>query len=290
MKTYAIMGVTGQVGGAVARHLMASGAHVRAIVRTAAAAQAWEAKGATAAVASIDDAAALQAAFTGADGAFIMTPTWFDADDMFAENRVAIETLGSALRAARPGNVVLLSSVGAQLDAGTGAIGKLHLMEQAFADLPALTSIRAAWFMENFAGLIASARATGALPSMLAPLDRAIPMVAIDDIGAVAAQRLQAAWTGQHVIELEGPQRYSPDDVAAAFTTVLARPVAAQPLQQADWPAVFRTWGMSAGSSVQMAAMVAGFNSGHLRFAGAAQWSQRGTTTIAQVIAALASH
>jgi hypothetical protein len=79
-----------------------------------------EAKGATAAVASIDDAAALQAAFTG-------------------------------------------------------AIGKLHLMEQAFADLPALTSIRAAWFMEHYAGLIASARATGALPSMLAPLDRAFP-------------------------------------------------------------------------------------------------------------------
>lgn len=289
MKTYAIMGVTGQVGASVAKHVRASGAHVRAIVRTAAAARAWEAQGATTALATLEDTAALTEAFTDADGVFVMTPTWFDADDMFAENRAAIDTLGSALRAARPAKIVLLSSVGAQLDGGTGAIGKLYLMEQAFADLPAMTSIRAAWFMENYAGLIASARATGALPSMLAPLDRAIPMVATDDIGAVSAQRLLSTWTGQHVVELEGPRRYSPNDVAAAFASVLQRPVSAHTLPQSGWPEVFRTWGMSPGSSVQMAAMVDGFNNGHLRFSENAGMSQCGPTTIEHVLTALAS-
>lgn len=289
MKTYAIMGVTGQVGASVATHLMANGARVRAIVRTAAAARAWQAKGAETALATLGDTSALKQAFTGVDGVFIMTPTWFDADDMYTENRAAIDTLGSALRAARPGKVVLLSSVGAQLDAGTGAIGKLYLMEQAFADLPSLTSIRAAWFMENYAGLIAAARETGALPSMLAPLERAIPMVATDDIGAVSARRLQADWTGQHVLELEGPRQYSPHDVAAALTAVLQRPVAAQALPASQWPAVFRHWGMSAGSSVAMAAMVEGFNNGHIRFSGEAHLSHRGATTIEQVLATLAA-
>jgi NAD(P)H dehydrogenase (quinone) len=49
---------------------------------------------------------------------------------------------------------------------------KLHDTEVAFADLPSVTSIRAGWFMENFAGLVSAVRDTGVLPSMLARLDR----------------------------------------------------------------------------------------------------------------------
>jgi hypothetical protein len=36
-----------------------------------------------------------QVAFDGVDGVFIMTPTWFAAQDMFAENAKALTALGA---------------------------------------------------------------------------------------------------------------------------------------------------------------------------------------------------
>ena len=65
---YAIMGITGNVGGEVARTLLAAGREVRAIVRNPDKAQAWAQKGCQIAVADINDEEALVAAFLGADG------------------------------------------------------------------------------------------------------------------------------------------------------------------------------------------------------------------------------
>ncbi len=107
MTTYAITGITGKVGGAAAAHLLAAGATVRAVVRTEAKAASWRQRGADVAIATLDDAAALRRAFDGVAGVFIMTPTWFEAADMFAENRAALAALGEALRGAATQKVVL---------------------------------------------------------------------------------------------------------------------------------------------------------------------------------------
>jgi hypothetical protein len=74
---YAIMGITGQVGGATARTLIKEGKRVRGIVRDKAKASAWEAAGVELAVADAGDAAALEAAFRGAEGVFLMVPPNF---------------------------------------------------------------------------------------------------------------------------------------------------------------------------------------------------------------------
>ena len=143
MPTYAIEGITGQVGRAAAEQLLADGAGIRAVVRSEANGAIWRERGAEVAIATLDVAAALQAAFEGVDGVFVMTPTWFEAQDMFAENAKALTALGRALRAVSSTKVALLSSIGAHRQHGTGAIMKLHDMEVAFADLPSVTSIRA---------------------------------------------------------------------------------------------------------------------------------------------------
>jgi hypothetical protein len=101
MGAYAIIGITGNVGGAAAKRLLEKGARVRAIVRTEDKAKLWQDRDAEVAIATLDDACALTAAFMGVEGVFIMTPTWFEADDMFAENDKALAALGQALRAAR---------------------------------------------------------------------------------------------------------------------------------------------------------------------------------------------
>jgi NAD(P)H dehydrogenase (quinone) len=288
MSTYAILGITGHVGSTAAERLLADGAHIRAIVRSEAKAKPWRDRGAETALATLDDPVALRAAFDGVDGVFIMTPTWFEAEDMFAENTKALTALGQALKAVPRTKVVLLSSIGAHRPHGTGAIMKLHDMELAFAGVPSVTSLRAGWFMENFAGMIPHARETGVLPSMLAPLDRAVPMVATADIGRTVADILQQDWSGQRVIELEGPRRYAPHDVAAAFSTVLQRPVEAQVLPPAEWHSVFLSWGLTRRSAEAMAEMLNGFNGGWIAYEKSEAETARGATPLEAVLAELA--
>lgn len=289
MPKYAIIGITGNVGGVAAKQLAASGATVRAIVRSEAKGASWIGRGGEVAVATLDDPVALQAAFTGVDGIFIMTPTWFDAADMFEENAKALQALGQALRSIPPTKIVLLSSIGAHRPHGTGAILKLHDMEMAFADLPAVTSIRAGWFMENFAGLIPYVRESGVLPSMLAPLDREVPMIATVDIGKLVADVLQEDWTGQRVMELEGPRRYSPDDVAKAFASVLGRDVHAEILPPSEWDATYRSWGLAPRSASAMAEMLNGFNQGWIVYEKSEDQITHGPTPLDTVLSNLAS-
>ena len=133
---YSVLGVTGQVGAATARALLAQNQDVRAVLRKPAAAPAWTSRGAGAAIADLTDADALTKAFAGVDGVFVMTPPYLDVPDPFAANRAAIATLRTALLAAGVDHLVYLSSIGAQHALGLGAIGKLHDIEQAFGQLP----------------------------------------------------------------------------------------------------------------------------------------------------------
>jgi NAD(P)H dehydrogenase (quinone) len=74
---YAVTGVTGQVGGAAARTLLANGQAVRAIVREAEKARSWEKSGVELAIADYRDANALTTAVTGVEGVFVMIPSNF---------------------------------------------------------------------------------------------------------------------------------------------------------------------------------------------------------------------
>lgn len=90
---FAIMGVTGQVGGAVANKLLADGAKLRAIVRDPSKAVVWAECGCELALADINDAISLSRAIEGTDGAFVMLPPLFDPSPGFLEARRAIANL-----------------------------------------------------------------------------------------------------------------------------------------------------------------------------------------------------
>jgi uncharacterized protein YbjT (DUF2867 family) len=77
---YAVTGITGKVGGIVARTLLGAGFPVRAIARDADKGRAWAERGCEVAMASISDKAGLTKAFSGVDGVFIMTPPDFDPE------------------------------------------------------------------------------------------------------------------------------------------------------------------------------------------------------------------
>ena len=71
--------------------------------------------------------------------------------------------------------------------------------------------------MENSRWDVAPAREQGVIPSFLQPLDKPVPMVATADIGKLAAELLQEPWSGHRVVELEGPRRVTPNEIAAHF-------------------------------------------------------------------------
>lgn len=111
---YAITGITGNVGGALARTLLTGGQPVRAVVRDAGKGRSWAEKGCEVSQAEMEDAAALSAAFKRAEGVFILPPSEFDPAPDFPEARAVISAVKVALETARPKKVLCLSTIGAQ--------------------------------------------------------------------------------------------------------------------------------------------------------------------------------
>jgi uncharacterized protein YbjT (DUF2867 family) len=228
---YAITGITGKVGGALARALLADSRPVRAVVRDMEKGRFWAAQGCEIAQAEMEDPASLTAAFTGADGVFILPPSEFDPAPGFPEARAVIATVKAALESACPDKVLCLSTIGAQATK-SNLLTQRTLMEQALRELPmAITFLRPGWFMENAAWDVASARDQGMIASFLQPLDKPVPMIATADIGQVASELLQQTWTGKRVVELEGPKRVSPQDLGATFAEILGHDVRVEAVQ-----------------------------------------------------------
>ena len=175
------------------------------VVRDAAKGRAWSDCGCEVALATIEDGASLAAAFREAESVFVLVPPNFDPLPGFPEAQAMGKTLRAALAQANPARVVYLSTIGAQANE-SNLLTQHTIIEKAIGGLAnPVTFLRPAWFMENSSWDLAPAREQGVIPSFLQPLDQPVPMVGTADIGKVAAELLQGAWTGHRVVELEGP-------------------------------------------------------------------------------------
>ena len=258
---------------------------MRAVARDASKAAPWVEHGCELAIAEMSEAPALARAFAGADGVFVLIPPIFDPSPGFAEAGAVISAVRDALAEAGPARTVCLSTVGAQVTQ-PNRLNQLAMMERELGtlDLP-IAFVRAAWFMENAAWDVASAR-EGVIQSFLQPIDRAIPMVATADIGATAGRLLRERWVGHRVVDLQGPTPVSPNDLAAIFGRLLGRPVSAHEVSRAEWEALFRTQGMR--NPAPRMQMLDGFNQGWLSFKGGeGVEAVTGTTTLETVVRGL---
>jgi len=279
---YVITGVTGQVGGAVAHALLANNKSVRAVVRDAAKGAAWAALGCEVAIADMNDTAALTTAFLGAAGVFFLLPPTFDPSPGFPEARAQIEAAAAALRAALPAKVVCISTVGAQATQ-TSLLTQLALLEKEFGGLPMpVAFLRPGWYMENARWDIAAAIDTGVIPSLLQPLDRPVPMVATADVGRMAADLLLQTWTGRRIVELEGPRRVAPNEIAAALAAILGRPVRMEIVARGTWGDLFRSQGMK--NPDPRMRMIDGFNEGWIDFSTNYAGTCKGETPLETVL------
>ena len=281
---FAVTGITGKVGAAVARSLLSADQPVRAVVRDRSRSAPWAQLGCDIAVADLSDTEALTAAFAGTAGVFAMVPPVFDPAPGFPEAMGFINPLCAALARAKPARVVALSTVGADAPQ-PNLLNVLGRMEGVLGSLPMpVAFLRAAWFMENAAWDIDSAK-SGLIQSYLQPLDRAVPMVSTDDVGRAAAALLQERWEDKRVVELEGPQRVSPNALAAAFAKALGTPVRAEVVPRAQWESIFRAQGMK--NPTPRIQMIEGFNAGWIDFADRGAHARKGSISIDQAITTL---
>jgi uncharacterized protein YbjT (DUF2867 family) len=282
---YAITGITGKVGGEIARNLLANGQSVRAVLRDRAKAADWAAKGCDVAIAEMENAEQLAAAFSGAEGVFILPPSDFDPEPGYPEAKRVIDQVTRALMTARPQRVVCLSTIGADAP-HDNLLTQRTLMERSLSaiGLP-VTFLRPGWFMENALWDVASARDEGVVRSFLQPADKAFPMVATKDVGRLAADLLRQHWTGTRIVELEGPVRVSANDLAQAFAVVLGRPVRVEIVSRESWEGLFRAQGMK--NPQPRIRMLDGFNEGWIEFPDQGRSAVKGDTPLLDVITAL---
>jgi NAD(P)H dehydrogenase (quinone) len=279
---YAVTGITGQIGAVVGRILLAAGQPVRAVVRDVDKGKIWKNRGCQVALATVEDAASLTAAFRGIESVFVLVPPNFDPQPGFPEARAIGATLRSALRTARPARVVYLSTIGAQVRR-ENLLTQHTMIEQAFSDLPvSVTILRPAWFMENCRWDVAPAREQGVIPSLLQPLDKPVPMVATADVGELVAALLQESGNGHRVVELEGPRRVTPNEIAAAFTNILGRSVRMQIVPRNSWSELFKSQGMK--NPLPRMRMLDGFNEGWIEFENDGTDSCKGDTSLLSVL------
>lgn len=279
---YAITGITGKVGGATAGALLKAGKKVRGVVRNKARASHWEKAGVELVVADMNDVNALGEAFSGCEGVFVLVPPNFDPLPEFPEARAIGATLKSALEAARPGRVVYLSTIGAQASQ-PNLLTQHTIIEEAIRALTMpLAILRPAWFMENCSWDVGPAREHGVIPSFLQPLDKSVPMVATADIGNMVARLLQDQWSGRRIVELDGPERVTPNEIAVTFARLLGKPVRAEIVPHESWETLFKSQGMK--NPMPRIRMLDGFNEGWIDFGGESVEHLRGSMTLQDVI------
>jgi uncharacterized protein YbjT (DUF2867 family) len=282
---FLVMGITGKVGGATARRLLAQGKKVRALVRDREKAAIWADQGVELVDGDWNDAVAIQRALDGVEGAFLMLPAIWGPSPDFKEAKSVIANYVEALSQAAPPRVVALSSMGADRTSGLGMITALSLLEQGLRSLPSpIAFVRAGGFFENFLYGLHVAQG-GALPVYYNPTSRQSTMVATNDIGAEVATLLTGpAWSGHRVIELGS--LVSADDVAAQLGEVLKRDVRAFAVPRAGWAAAFEQFGVPKGQTGPAEEMYDAVNAGWMDLGVPGTEHVAGTTPARDVFAA----
>jgi uncharacterized protein YbjT (DUF2867 family) len=139
--------------------------------------------------------------------------------------------------------------------------------------------------MESAAWDVASAREKGIIPSFLQPLGKPVPMVATADIARVAAELLRERWEGGRVVELEGPHRVTPNEIAATFTKLLGHAVKMEVVPRESWESLFKAQGMkNPGPRIRM---LDGFNEGWIEFESGEAGSRKGNVELGPVLKGL---
>ncbi len=284
---YVIAGVTGHVGSVVAEKLIAAGKKVKVIVRDAAKGASWSKRGAEVAVGGLEDASFLAGALKGASAFFVLLPPNYQATDFFTSQKKTSDAVAAAVKTSAVPHVVMLSSIGADLEAGTGPIKGLHYLENALrAAGTKLSAIRAGMFQENAGSAVGPAKAMGKYFNFMPSADYPIPMLATKDIGAVVVDALTNPPAKSEIVDVQGPA-YSNRQVAEKLGTALGKKLDIVDVPAAGHVGALLQAGLSQTIAEAFSEMYAGFASGLVTPKG--DRTVQGKTTLDEVMKTLVS-
>lgn len=215
MTVFLVTGVTGNLGGAALRSLIArvGTTDVRVLVRTERAASRFARDGLTARVADYSSPASLDAAFDGVDRAIVVSSPVLDPAVRAGQHRAVVRSAA----AAGVRHVVYTSAMGARHDPGH-ASAEDALEESGIPH----AILRNALYTEPFVGrALAEARAGGTITS--AGGGQSLATAAIADLGEAAAVATTTA-PERALWELRGPS-WTFDEMVASISRALGTAV-----------------------------------------------------------------
>ena len=274
---YIILGGTGHVGSATAFALLREGAPVTVVTRDRDHARALERAGATVAVGDVHHVDAVRAILRTGRRALLLNPPANVKGDSDIEERRTASAIVEAVRGAGLEKVVAVSTYGAQPGERLGDLNVLFDFEEGLRAQAVPVAInRGAYYFSNWTAQIEAVRKGGKLQSFF-PADFKLPMVAPVDLGKAAARRLTEPVEAAGTYHVEGPSRYSAQDVADAFAAALKRPVEVDVVPRAQWEAAFKAIGFSAAAAHSYARMTAATLDEHYEMPGE---PERGIVTL----------
>ena len=288
-KLYIVTGASGRTGKVAAQTLLQQGLQVRVVLRNRQHSDYWQTLGAEVAIADYSDPDARVLAFKGAHGAYIVSPPQYHSEQLFEQAQAMADNIAHAAHSVQLDKLVVLSSVGAEQGHATGWIRMNRMLEIKLANSGiAVTFLRAAYFRENWSPMLKQAQDQQSLASFLTPAERELPLIATADIGRIAAEALCEDWQGIRILDLDGPQPYSPNDVAQYASRLLNKEISVAEIPEKDWPAAIAGQGFSAAAIKGFTEMTCGLNSGHIAFKNDARIERRsGQITLQETIAEL---
>lgn len=283
--TVTVIGATGNIGRVLAEKLLKSGVKVRAVGRSKEKLATVERQGAEAHAGSLDDVGFVTDALRDVDAAFLMIPPHYTAPDMRADQRRLGANMIEAIKKSGIKRVVVLSSLGGGLSAGTGPILGLHEFENAVRGVAGLSAVilRPAYFMENHLGSIGMIKQAGINGSAMRP-DTRLPMAATRDIAGVAAEILSAAtFSGITLREILGPRDYSMQEATAILGAAIGKPdLAYVCFPDDDFKKGLQGAGFSADVARNFVEMNAAFNAGSIQITAKRSAANTTVTTLEQ--------
>lgn len=248
--TIAVFGATGSQGGSVTDALLAQGANVRALVRNPDSdrARSLANRGVELVRADVDDPQSLVDALTGVDAFYFMTTPYagsMENPDSVGEIRQGV-ALAKAAAAAKIPHVVFSSVGGAERNSGIPHFESKRRVEEHLAQLGLhATILRPVYFTDNFAYTAPSIEGGELVLRMPLPDGVKLQMVAVRDIGIVAAAALLGTAAVPESIEIAGDE-LTGSEIAAAFGAHAGMPARYEALPvevltgQDDMQAMFR--------------------------------------------------
>ena len=214
---FAVVGATGQQGGATARALLAAGERVRGLTRNPAsdAARALADAGAEVVRADLADPGSVRAAFDGVTRVFGVTTPFERGPEAETQDGIV---LADAAAAAGVEHVVYSSVGGAERHTGIPHFESKRRVEEHLESLGLpVTVVRPVFFIDNLRWM-APALEDGELVFRLAmPAGVPLQMIASSDVGAVMAAVLRdPGRVPGGAIEIAGDERTG-EQIAAAF-------------------------------------------------------------------------